>query len=64
MGRLGWRNAFSGRLDGSVCQTSKSPRRKIGRPVINIFLPEGPGEAILLDYFGFLPTTSIGNNHI
>lgn len=33
-------------------------------PVINTPLPDGPGEAISLDYFGPLPTTSDGNKHI
>ena len=32
--------------------------------MINIPLPSGPGEAISLDYFGPLPTTSDGRKHI
>lgn len=33
-------------------------------PVINIPLPDIPGEAMSLDYFGPLPTTSDRNEHI
>ena len=47
-----------------MCQARKSPRMCVHWPVINIPLPDGPGEAISLDYFGPLPTTSDGNKYI
>lgn len=47
-----------------LCQARKSPRMCVRWPVITIPLPDGPGEAISLDYFGPLPTTSDGNKHI
>ena len=46
------------------CQARKAPRKSVRRPVISIPLPNGPGEAISLDYFGPLPTTSNGCKHI
>ena len=33
-------------------------------PIISMPLPEGPGIAISVDYFGLLPVTSRGNTHI
>ena len=47
-----------------MCQARKSPRTCVRWPVVTIPLPDGPGEAISLDYFGPLPTTSDGNKHI
>ena len=46
------------------CQARKAPRKSVRWPVISIPLPNGPGEAISLDYFGPLPTTSNGCKHI
>ena len=47
-----------------MCQARKYPRRMDRWPVINISQPDGPGEAMSLDYFGPLPTTSSGNKYI
>ena len=39
------------------CQARKSPRLTVRWPIISMPLPEGPGVAISVDYFGPLPVT-------
>ena len=46
------------------CQARKTPRLTVRWPIISIPLPEGPGIAISVDYFGPLPVTSRGNTYI
>ena len=46
------------------CQTRKTPRLTIRWPIISMPLPEGPGVAIRVDYFGPLPVTPRGNTYI
>ena len=46
------------------CQTRKTPRLTVPWPIISIPLPEGPGIAISVDYFGPLPVTPEGNTYI
>ena len=46
------------------CQARKTPRLTVRWPVITLPLPEGPGVAVSVDYFGPLPVTSRGNTYI
>ena len=46
------------------CQARKSPRLTVRWPIISMPLPEGPGIAIGVDYFGPLPVTPRGNTYI
>ena len=46
------------------CQARKTPRLTVRWPIISMPLPEGPGVAISVDYFGPLPVTSRGNTYI
>ena len=46
------------------CQARKTPRLIVRWPIISTPLPEGPGVAINVDYFGPLPVTPRGNTYI
>ena len=46
------------------CQARKTPRLTVRWPIIAMLLPEGPGVAISVDYFGPLPVTPRGNTYI
>ena len=46
------------------CQARKTPRLAVRWPIISMPLPEGPGVAISVDYFGPLPVTPRGNTYI
>ena len=46
------------------CQARKTPRLTVRWPIISMPLPEGPGVAISVDYFGPLPVTPRGNTYI
>ena len=46
------------------CQARKTPRLTVRWPIISKPLPEGPGIAISVDYFGPLPVTPRGNTYI
>ena len=46
------------------CQVRKTPRLTVRWPIISMPLPEGPGVAISVDYFGPLPVTPRGNTCI
>ena len=46
------------------CQARKTPRLTVGWPIITLPLPEGPGIAVSVDYFGPLPVTPRGNTYI
>ena len=46
------------------CQGRKSPRLTVRWHIISVPLPEGPGVAISVDYFGHLPVTPRGNTYI
>ena len=45
-------------------QAQKTPRLTGRWPIISMHLPEGPGIAISVDYFGPLPVTRRGNTYI
>ena len=45
-------------------QARKTSRQTVSWPVFSIPLPNSPGVAISVDYFGFLPTTAQGNSCI
>ena len=45
-------------------QARKTSRQTVSWPVLSIPLPNSPGVAISVDYFGFLPTTARGNSCI
>ena len=45
-------------------QARKTPRLTVRWAVISMQLPEGPGVAISVDYFGSLPVTPRGNTYI
>ena len=46
------------------CQARKTPRLTVRWPVISMPLPDCPGVAISVDYFGLLPVTPRGNTYI
>ena len=46
------------------CQARKTPQLTVRWPIISMLLPEGPGVAIRVDYFGPLPVTPRGNTYI
>ena len=46
------------------CQARKTPRLTVRWPIITMPLPEGPGIAVSVDYFGPLPVTPRGNTYI
>ena len=46
------------------CQAQKTPRLTVRWPIISMPLPEGPGVAVSVDYFGPLPVTPRGNTYI
>ena len=46
------------------CQARKAPRLTVRWPIISMSLPEGPGIAGSVDYFGPLPVTPRGNTYI
>ena len=46
------------------CQARKTPRLTVHWPIISTSLPEGPGIAISVDYFGPLTVTPRGNTYI
>ena len=46
------------------CQARKNPRLTVRWPTITMPLPEGPGVAASVDYFGPLPVTPRGNTCI
>ena len=46
------------------CQARKTPRLTVRWPIISMPLPDGPGIAISVDYFGPLPVTPRGNTRI
>ena len=46
------------------CQARKTPRLPVRWPIISMLLPEGPGVAVSVDYFGPLPVTPGGNTYI
>ena len=46
------------------CQARKTPRLTVRWPIFTMPLPEGPGVAVSVDYFGPLPVTPRGNTHI
>ena len=45
-------------------QARKTWRQTVRWPTITMPLPEGPGIAVSVDYFGSLPVTPRGNTHI
>ena len=45
-------------------QARKTPRLTVRWPIISMPLPEGPGIAISVDYFGSVPVTPRGNTYI
>ena len=47
-----------------MCQARKTPRLTVRWPIISMPLPDGPGVAISVDYFGPLPVTLRGNTYI
>ena len=49
---------------GLKCQARKTPRLTVRWPIITLPLPEGPGVAVSVDYFGPLPVTPRGNIYI
>ena len=46
------------------CKAQKTPRLTARWPIISTPIPEGPGVAISVDYFGPLPVTPRGNTYI
>ena len=46
------------------CQALKTSRLTVRWPIISMPLPEGPGIAVSVDYFGPLPVTPRGNAYI
>ena len=46
------------------CQARKTPRLTVRWPIITRPLPERPGVAVRIDYFGPLPVTPPGNTYI
>ena len=46
------------------CQARKTPRLTVRWPIISMFIPEGSGVAVSVDYFGPLPVTPRGNIYI
>ena len=46
------------------CRAQKTPRLTVRWPIISMPLPEGPGIAVSVDYFGPLPVTPRGNTYI
>ena len=46
------------------CQARKTPRLTFRWAIISMPLPEGPGVAVSVDYFGPLPVTPRGNTYI
>ena len=44
--------------------SAENPRLTVRWPIISISLPEGPGIAVSVDYFGPLPVTPQGNTYI
>ena len=46
-----------------TCQTRKISRLTVRWPIISMPLPEGPGVAVSVDYFGPLPVTPRGNTY-
>ena len=46
------------------CQARKTSRLTVRWPVISLPLPNGPGQAVSVDYFGPLPVTPRGNSYI
>ena len=49
---------------GLKCQARKIPRLTVLCPIIFMPLPEGPGAANSVDYFGPIPVTPRGNTYI
>ncbi len=47
-----------------TCQARKTSRQTIRWPILSLPLPNGPGIAVSVDYFGPLPLTPRGNVHI
>ena len=47
-----------------TCQARKTSRHTVRWPVIKMPLPNGPGEVVSVDFFGPLPITAQGNQHI
>ena len=46
------------------CQARKTPRLTVRWPIVSMPLPEDPGVAVSVDYFGSLPVTPRGNTFI
>ena len=46
------------------CQVRKTPRLTVHWLIISMTLPEGPGVAVSVDYFGPLPITPRANTYI
>ena len=46
------------------CQAWKTPQLTVRWPIISMFLPEGPGIAISVDYVGPIPVTPRGDTYI
>ena len=46
------------------CQARKTPRLTVRWPIISMLLPEGPGVATSVNYFGPLPVAPRGNTYI
>ena len=46
------------------CQAQKKPRLTVRWSIITMPLPEGPGVAVSVNYFGLLPVTPRGNTYI
>ena len=44
--------------------SAETPRLTVRWPIITMPLPEGPGVAVSVDYFGPLPATPRGNTYI
>ena len=47
-----------------TCQARKTSRQTVRWPVVPIPLPNSPGVAVSIDYFGPLPITARGNSYI
>ena len=46
------------------CQARKTSRQTVRWPILSISLPNSPGVAVSVDYFGPLPITVLGNAYI